>query len=210
MSLMVSSPKDNFVLVPEGTHLARCYRIVDMGTQKTTYMGKEKAVRKVQITWEIHGEDADGKKIAMSDGRPLVISRKFTPSLSPKAALRAFLVSWRGKQFTEEELNGFALPNILDKWCLLTVTHEIREDKTYANVASVSGVPSSIRSMGLPEAVNECVQFDLDDPNWDVFETLGDFIRGQIMESPEYRMIRNVDVAEEATYSKMKKEDIPF
>ena len=35
---------DDFKLVPEGTHLARCYLMVDVGLQETPYGDKEKVV----------------------------------------------------------------------------------------------------------------------------------------------------------------------
>lgn len=41
---------------PEGNHPARCLSLIDLGTQKSTFQGKEKALRKVLITFELPEE----------------------------------------------------------------------------------------------------------------------------------------------------------
>ena len=51
----------NFERCPSGMHLARCYRIVDLGTQKSEYLGTIKHLPKVMIQFEVHGEDENGK-----------------------------------------------------------------------------------------------------------------------------------------------------
>ena len=54
MSLTVSeSAGGNFLPCPPGTFLARCSRIIDMGTQQTEYQGEKKSQPKVLITFEI-------------------------------------------------------------------------------------------------------------------------------------------------------------
>jgi len=146
--------------------------------RKITWQGVEKAQKKVMVVWELHGEDADGKPMIMDDGRPLVISKRFTPSLSLKATLRAFLVAWRGRQFTDDELQGFHLKNILDKWCMLNLTHSAGTDgKTYCNIASIGGVPGAIKKAGLPDGVNPTVWFDIDEPDMDVFNAFPDYLK---------------------------------
>ena len=188
MSLTVANTGGDFKPAPAGSHLARCYRIIDLGTQKVVWKGTEKAMKKIIIGWELHGDDADGNPLLTDDGRPLVVSRKFTPSLADKAALRAFLVAWRGKQFTNDELMGFSLKNIIGAWCMINISHEDRDGKTYANITGVSGVPSAIKKAGLPEGVNPEVMFDIDEPNMEVFESFTDYIKDQIMSSPEWQM----------------------
>jgi hypothetical protein len=216
MSLIVSEPKgkSDYILVPEGNHLARCYRIVDIGTQKTVWKGEEKAQKKVMLFWELHGEDSSGKPLVTSDGRPLVTSKKFTPSLNEKATLRKFLSGWRGKQFTHEELEGFSLPDVLDKWCMMTITHTKDQNdptKVYANIESLSSVPSVIRKAGLPEGINPVGSFDIDEPDMEIFAQLTDYMKGVITSSPEWRM-RNSNEnynQDDASYTK-EPSDIPF
>ena len=63
MSLTVANTGGDFKPAPAGSHLARCYRIIDLGTQKVVWKGTEKAMKKIIIGWELHGEDADGKPL---------------------------------------------------------------------------------------------------------------------------------------------------
>jgi len=208
MSLTVSETKGDFKLAPAGNHLARCYRVIDLGTQKTTWQGVEKAAKKVQIVWELHGEDAEGNPLNTDDGRPLSVQRRFTPSLGAKAKLREILVSWRGRPFTPDELEGFKLQNILGAWCMLTLTHETRNEKTYVNVSSVTSVPSTIKKMGLPEPYNENIWFDIDEPDMDVFNSFPDYLKEVIQNSPEWKM-RTGDY--DNGFSKEEEsDDIPF
>lgn len=211
MSLTVSEGKGDFKLAPAGNHLARCYRVIDLGTQKIVWQGVPKAAKKVQIVWELHGEDSDGNPLTTDKGLPLSVQRRFTPSLGAKATLRSILVSWRGRPFTPEELEGFALKNILGAWCMLTITHEHRNEKTYANVSSVTSVPATIKKMGLPEPVNDLVWFDIDEPDMDVFNAFPDYLKEVIQNSPEWKM-RTGDY--DNGFSKVEEDqpsdDIPF
>ena len=65
-----------FTPVPQGMHLARCYRVVDLGTQKSEYLGTIKFLPKVMLQFEVHGEDEAGQKIVTAKGEP--IDRKST------------------------------------------------------------------------------------------------------------------------------------
>jgi hypothetical protein len=96
-----------FTPIPPGMYLGRCYRIVDMGTQKSEYLGQVKHLPKVMLQFEVHGEDDTGKPLITAKGEPMTISKNFTLSLAEKATLRKDLQTWRGKEFTADELRGF-------------------------------------------------------------------------------------------------------
>ena len=78
-----------FTPVPPGMYLARCYRIVDMGTQITTWKGVSKEQPKVMLQFEVHSEDADGNAVVTDKGEPMSISKNFTASLEEKDAIPA-------------------------------------------------------------------------------------------------------------------------
>jgi hypothetical protein len=46
MSFYVEDKGGSFESTPVGSHLARCYRIVDLGTQKSEYQGQVKYLHK--------------------------------------------------------------------------------------------------------------------------------------------------------------------
>jgi|TARA_R110000823_G_scaffold155795_2_gene286500 hypothetical protein len=139
---------EDFKLVTEGTHLARCYLMVDIGLQETPYGDKEKVV----LGWEIPEQLTD-------DGRPLIIYSTYTNSMHEKSNLRRDIESWRGKKLTEDESRAFDLRAVLGHPCQLSIVHNENNNRMYANVQAVIGIPK-----GLPvaEAINDVICFDLD------------------------------------------------
>lgn len=177
----------SFTPVPTGMHLARCYRIVDLGTQKSEYLGTVKHLPKVMIQFEVHGEDDSGKPLVTAKGEPLSISKNFTLSLAEKATLRKDLQSWRGRDFTADELRGFELKNVLGAWAMITVTKTENNGKEYTNIANINSVPKQIKSAGLPEAFNKTSIFSIDEPDMELFGTFSDGLKAKIMSSPEWK-----------------------
>lgn len=179
MSLTATSKGTEFELVPPGVYPLRCYRVIDLGTQDTTYNGKPKLAHKVLLTFEVLGDEK------MKDGRPFAISTRYTMSTSEKSLLRHDLEAWRGKPFTEEEVRSFRVPVVLGKYALGNIVHEKSKDgtKTYANIASIMPLP---KNMPRPDPVNEDVVFDLDDRDMRIFETLGESLKSTIMCAKEW------------------------
>jgi len=178
----------SFTPVAPGMHLARCYRIVDIGTQKTEYQGQIKHQQKVMMQFEVHGEDDSGKPMVTAKGEPLSISKNFTLSLGENATLRKDLQAWRGRQFTPEELRGFELKNVLGAWCMLTVAKAIGNNgKEYTNIISINPVPVTIKKAGLPEGFNKMSMFVIDNPDMELFETFGSSLKEKIQATPEWR-----------------------
>lgn len=164
----------DFEQTPEGTHLGICFRIIDLGTRRKDFDGEERVVNEVLISWEL--PDA-----LMSDGRPFAISGFYTNSLHEKAKLRAHLASWRGKQFTQAELERFDLVNILNKAALVSVGRTPGgKEKVNAVLAVPKGTPT-------PSRTNELLAFFIDE--WDdaVWEQIPKGIQNLIKESDEYR-----------------------
>lgn len=199
MSFYVEDKGGDFERCPSGMHLARCYRIVDVGTQKSEYMGQIKYLHKVMLGWEIHGTDESGQPIKMRDGRPFAIFKNYTLSWSEKANLRLDLQSWRGKPFSQEEMRRFDLKNVLGAWCMLNVIERPGQDgKTYTNVAGVAPVPAMIKANGLPAAVNKNELFNISDPDMVLFETFSQNLKTKIQASPEWQKIAKQYVKDSA------------
>lgn len=215
MSLVLSSKgtSPDFQPHPVGMTIARCIRLIDLGTQESNYMGQRKKVAKVRLVFESATLMDEGEMA----GKPFLVSNTYTASLHEKSTLRKNLESWRGRKFTAEELEGFDLKNILGKPCMLNLIHEEREGKQYANVSSISPL---MASMTAPKAVNPLVYLSLDPEHFDenVFNSLSDKLKETIKKSPEYAAIYGKSYAEEEAKSAGAKQipsgidddDIPF
>ena len=193
MSFYVEDKGGNFERCPSGMHLARCYRIVDLGTQKSEYMGQVKYLHKIMLGWEIHGMHDDGTPIKMQDGRPFGIFKNYTLSWSEKANLRLDLQSWRGKPFTQEEMRKFDLKNVLGAWCMLNIIERPgkSDGKMYTNVDGVTPVPAMIKQNGLPTAVNKNELFKIDEPDMAMYNGFSDNLKAKIASSPEWQKLNS-------------------
>lgn len=185
------------VSVPAGTHLAVCYRIVDIGRQPDTGFGEKP---KISIAWEIPGEtiDVNGKQM------PLTISRTYANSLNPKATLRLDLEKWRGKAFTKEELAGFELGNVLGKPCLITV--EVGEN----GKTRVVGVASIVKGMTAPKPVHPLVEYSITDGKNAVYNDLPEWLRRACDECMEWQKPKANPTPESASPATPVGDDVPF
>jgi len=206
MLISENSTERSYKLVPAGTHMAICYGIVDLGTQAYSYQGEQKQARQCRVLWELHGEDADGQPLTLDDGRPLSLSQRYTLSLAEKAKLRKTLISWRGREFTAAELRGFDLRTIIGEPCMLTVTHAVKGDKTFANVDTVTAVPAALKKLGLPELVNKKTYFSFGYFNQDEFDALTEGLKRVIIQSPEWHAVSHAKPTSLANVD----DDIPF
>jgi hypothetical protein len=178
--------ESSFERCPEGTHLAVCYEVIDLGTQQIEYQGVNKLQRKIWIGWELPNE-------TMSDGRPFVVGKRYTLSSFERATLRKHLEAWRGKRFTEEELgpNGsFDIRNVIGAGCFLSVIHSEYEGNTYSNVEAVSALPKGTQS---PPLVNQRIYLSLEPEDFDerVLDSLSERMQELIKASPEYYELKN-------------------
>lgn len=210
------SSSSSFKPVPPGTHLARCYRVIDLGTQKIVSSFGEKHQPKIMVQFEVHSEDEQGNPLVTDNGEPLSISKNYTLSLSENATLRKDLTSWRGREFTAEELRGFELKNILGHWAMLSVTRAMGNNgKEYTNIIGISGVPATLKKAGLPKGHNTPVLFSITEADMDVFETFSKSIKEKIQASPEWTSFFGKQYAMEQAQSarsleRSGDEDIPF
>jgi len=171
----------DFEIAPEGVFLARCYKMVDVGTQTETGQFGTKENRKIYLYWELLQDD-DGEEVRMTDGQPFSIFNSYKLSMHPKANLRKHLDSWRGKKFTEEEAADFDLTKLLGAFCKLQITHSTSKDgqKTYANIEGIMTTKKKL------EGVNEISSFSIENPDMDVFNDLPEWLQAKIEDAPEW------------------------
>jgi hypothetical protein len=133
---IIAKAGTGFTPAPGGTHAAVCVDVIDHGQVEVTYQGKAELKHKITIVWQIDEN--------MENGKPFLVRRRYTCSLHEKAALRRDLESWRGRGFTDRELEAFDVEVVLSVGCLINVIHEQRNGSIYANVASVMRLPKNM------------------------------------------------------------------
>ena len=145
MPTYVSRPKGDFDPAPAGAHQAVCCDVVDLGRVTTSWQGKERVVEMVQLRWQIN--EVNPK----NDKRYLAV-RRYTKSLGEKASLYKDLVSWRGRAFTENELQQFDLDTIIGVNCLVNIVHKEKDGTVYGNVNSVMPLPRGMQKIDVEDA----------------------------------------------------------
>lgn len=186
--------------IEAGTHPAVCYGLIDIGEQLNQKYNK--LARKCIVMFELPGEtytDQNGAEM------PRTITMTYTMSLHEKSALYRDLISWRGKPFTEDELRGFNLTNIVGAPCLLSIVHNERNGNTYADVNGIMKLP---KGFGAVSTTRDKIIFDLDDDPLEKMAILPEWIQNRIRDSETYkeRTAGAGNVANEADYSEAQAE----
>ncbi len=182
MPFKIENKGGDFKIPPAGTHPARCISIIDLGTQEIEWQGKKKSQRKIRFSWELPLElevFGEGK-----EPQPFIVSRDYTLSMFDAAALRKDLESWRGKKFTEKEAEWFDETKVVGKPCTLTLVHNEKGGKTYANISGIAGV---MRGVNYPAQINQTVVYNTSEGRNTTFMALPDWIKEKIEKSPEFR-----------------------
>ena len=192
MALLLSSSGggDREVLPPDN-YKAICYKIADLGTRETTFENDPpRKQRRIYIWWEIMHPK-------MEDGRPFSVGKEYTMSLNENSNLHKDLKSWRGRSFTEEELGGFDIANILGVSCDLEIIHTSGGNMKVLSVFKPDGGAKKTPTH------NECELFELEEyvKEWkgestakskemcDIFAEFPNFLQEKINESFEMKAV---------------------
>ena len=181
-------------LIPAGNYVARCYKMIEVGTVPTEFQGVEKMQHKVRIGWELPTELKVFKE--ENGEQPLVIDKEYTLSLSDKSSLRKDLKSWRGKDFTPQEADNFDITKLLGVPCMLNIIHvQGKKDptKTYQAIGSISPLPKGFEC---PKQINPNFVFEFDNFDKAKFDGLPDFLKEMIANSNEYKALHGQEIKE--------------
>jgi hypothetical protein len=127
MGMIVRRGENDFEPTPPGLHDAVCVNYFDLGIQ---HGWQDKLQPKVVLLFELAAR--------MSNGKRFHVSKEFTASLGEMAALRSFLEAWRGRTFTEAELEGFDLDGLIGAPCALNLIDKVKDSgKSFIEVAAV-------------------------------------------------------------------------
>lgn len=202
MGRYAKSSGGEFQQCPAGTHVARCIKLIDLGTQHGEYQGKPTRREQIVVQWEVPGETIDTE----SGPQPMIVSKFYTNSLGEKANLRGDLETWRGRQFTPDELAGFDLMKILNAPALINVIHND------AGNARVKGVMALPKGTTCPPAHNAPSAFWIDEWDDNAFHALPAGFQKIIAQSEEYKAAFTPPTERPATAATGNgvEDDIPF
>jgi hypothetical protein len=185
----------DFQKAPEGTHIARCVQMIQLGTIEKDFMGDKKRVNEVRITWELPNELTvfDSEK----GEEPFVISETYTLSTGEKANLRKVIDAWRGKPLTEAEAKEFDVTVLLGKPCMINIGYRTSKSngKEYANITSVMALP---KGTSVPDQITPTKLLSFAEFDWNLFESLSNYVKDRIANSLEYGQLMADKVARES------------
>lgn len=205
MAIIAEDKSSDYVLIPSGNHVARCYAMVEIGTIKEEagiYAGKE--MHKVRLTWETPHEAHDfGKGL-----QPFSVSKEFTLSMNEKATLRKMLEGWRGKAFTDEEAKRFDVTKLLGVPCMISVIHKTSgKGGKYADISSIATLPKGLEC---PAQINESYVLSFDSWNQNIFDALPDYVKTKIKSSKEFTTMTMPGHTEMNQSPNEEGDDLPF
>ena len=149
----------DFILAPEGAHMATLTVLAYLGKHQSTWQGQSRILERVGLSWELAERDGD-------EGRALAVTEVLNASLHEKSKLFARVLALTGGR---EPPEGFDLEKLLGHGAVVTVVHEVRDGRTWANVANVGGLP---RGMHLPPPSVAPIYWDIEDPDPAVYNQL--------------------------------------
>lgn len=155
-------------LAPEGTHNAICFLVADLGTQTSSYDGKESEQREIQIAFDLVDEKT-------KEGKNMCVYKKVTYSGSPKANLTKIIKTWFNK-----EAKDFDMASALGAPAMITIAHS---EKGYANIVSIAAPPKGVK---VKKSTEPQISFFLDEFDASEYNELPEWLKGKIADSPEY------------------------
>ena len=175
--------KGSGAIAPAGSHPARCYAIIDMGTHTEDGAFGITTNRKIRFSWELPDElhvfeESKGPQ-------PFAVHRMVNFILGPRSNFQKMLESWRGKPFNEQELDNFEIKKVLGATCMVTVVHVVRGAQSYANVDSVVPLPGKWKAIMTPP-VNSPIYYEIEMGQNATFKSLPEWLRMQISKCNEW------------------------
>ena len=176
-------------LIPAGNYIARCYKMIEVGTVEEVINGDKKIMHKVRIGWELPTEL---RVFSEEKGeQPLVIDKEYTLSMADKANLRKDLKSWRGKDFTDEQAKSFDITILVGVPCMINIIHKPSKKDTSRVYEEIAGITPMPKGVTCPEQVNRNFILSYDNFDEELFNMLPDFIKNKMMTSVEYQAVKN-------------------
>lgn len=176
-------PKTTYTPAPEGTQLARCYQIIQIGTLQEEYMGKPKMMNKIRLSFELPLKTKIWKE--GEPAKPTTVHKEYTFSMAEKANLRKLVEGMIGTTLVDTEAYAFDIESLVGMECLLNLKHKTSvSGNVRAEIASASPL---MEGQTCPPQFNpsNILMYSA----WDQtkFEALPDFLKEKMMESEEFK-----------------------
>lgn len=143
--------------VPEGSHVATCIDVVDMGIPDWTKKADNPTgTHKVKLVFHARVTDENGNPLENPNGQAWTCDQMFSMYFSEKALLRQFVENWLGRKLDKAEARAFNEESLVGKDAIISVVwSEPRtgidgEPKVYANVKSASKPLPGMKGPGIP------------------------------------------------------------
>jgi hypothetical protein len=163
----------------------------------------------VYIRFELPGEQITYTKDGAEIKGPMSIGRSFTASMNQKANLRKFVESWFGKPFADDDVAAdFDFKLLLGRRCLLNVVHNLKGERTYANIQTATPLPKGMVSE--EKQHNPSLFYSLDEPDGKTFAALPEWLQKRINGRIEYTEALPPPVPANPNHGLDPDDDIPF
>ena len=126
---------------PEGQFVAQCVDVIDLGEKGEDYAGQPKKLsHKCALVFRTDEQNPETNDL-------IDIAGEYTVSMSEKANLRRILETWRGKAYSEDELEEVPLDKLEGNWAMIQVDQKTSSNnRKYARIISVTPVPKQMRA----------------------------------------------------------------
>jgi hypothetical protein len=200
---MLQAPKPEFTreIVPQGTHIARCIRLIHIGTIPETYMGEARMINKIRLTFEFPEELRVWKE--GEDAKPMVHDQEYTLSMGGKSNLRKVVEGMIGTTLLDDEAFAFNHEDLVGMACLLSIKHKTSaKGNTRAEIASASPL---MKGQVAKEAFNTTTILTYEKWDEEKFNKLPKFLQDKIRSSSQYKVLKGIDEIVE-----VNSDDVPF
>lgn len=185
-------------LLKAGAYIATIYSVVQLGTMKGEYAGKETRKNKIRVTWELPEEmrEFDGEQ------KPMVVGKTYTASLYEQAKLRPIVEGILG----EIDEDTFAIENLVGKSCMVQLAPAEYLGNEYMDVISATMLPKSVPA---PKQINPSVYLDYQEGwNDETYQSLPQWMKDKMAESEEMKL-RNGALPPDVN-DEIRPDEIPF
>lgn len=166
-------------LLPADNYMARCCKIVHIGTSEFEKNGSTYELNKAVLFFEILGSEG-----------PFIADREVVLNTAKDSDFRKLLNGWRGQDLTDEEADSFDITVLLDKPCMVNIGHKtIRWDGGSFETEEVLGISKKPGTMTFPAGKIAPVILDYDNWSKEVFDGLPQRYKKKITNSKEYKAL---------------------